>query len=338
MTDSNGVEKAPLLSIVVPVYNTEKYLRQCVDSILGQSFRDFEVILVDDGSPDGSGAICDGYASADARVRVIHKKNGGLVSARKAGMAECSGVYVLNVDSDDYIAPDHLEKIAQAITDHHPDVVLFGMIQFSGDTEEPLVNRIPVGLYTGKRMEVIRSNLICDSTGMQSILYNLCAAAVTRERYTVHQNAVVEHISRGEDLVVTTPLLAGCDSVYVLDYCGYYYRSNPTSIMNTFRKDEPEQMKAVASYLSEVMPEAYGNQIDLYVSTHYFDFLDRAMLTMSYREYRDLIRETADTQIRGHLRRAKCRGNVTVMLIVELLRWGRYDLLWLLRKIKKRQA
>lgn len=328
----------PLFSIIVPIYKTEKYLCQCVDSILNQRFGDFEVILVDDGSPDGSGAICDAYACSDSRVRVIHKENGGLVSARKAGAAVCMGRYVINVDSDDYIALDHLEKIEQVIRTHQPDVVLFGMVQFSEDRSDLMGNQIPAGIYTGERLEIIRSNLICDRTGVQTILYNLCAAAVIRERYMVHQNSVMERISRGEDLVVTTPLLAGCDSVYVLDYCGYYYRSNPTSIMNTFRKDEPEQMKAVAAYLSETMPESYQNQIDLYVATHYFEFLDRAMLIMGYRDYQNLIRETMDSQISGHLKRAKCHGNLTVMLIVELMRRGRFDLLWLLRRIKKRQV
>ena len=96
----------PLFSIIVPIYKTEAYLHQCVDSILGQTFSDFEVILVDDGSPDGCPAICDEYAAKDPRVRVVHKKNGGLVSARKAGLAECTGKYVMNVDSDDYIDPN----------------------------------------------------------------------------------------------------------------------------------------------------------------------------------------------------------------------------------------
>ena len=83
--------RAPLISVIVPIYKTEAYLHQCVDSILGQTFSDFEVILVDDGSPDGCPAICDEYAAKDPRVRVVHKQNGGLVSARKAGLAECTG-------------------------------------------------------------------------------------------------------------------------------------------------------------------------------------------------------------------------------------------------------
>ena len=94
------------LSVIVPVYKTEKYLKKCVDSILASSYSDLDVILVDDGSPDGSGAICDGYAEKDSRVRVIHKQNGGLSSARNAGIDNAYGEYITFVDSDDYIAPD----------------------------------------------------------------------------------------------------------------------------------------------------------------------------------------------------------------------------------------
>ena len=101
-------EKKPKLSIIVPVYKVEKYIHQCMESLMGQTYPNYEIILVDDGSPDQCGVICDSYAQQDDRIRVIHKENGGLVSARKAGAAECTGDYVVNVDSDDFIAQDLL--------------------------------------------------------------------------------------------------------------------------------------------------------------------------------------------------------------------------------------
>ena len=96
----------PTFSIIVPVYNVEKYLTKCIDSILEQTFSDFEVILVDDGSTDNCGIICDQYVEKDDRIQVIHKKNEGLVCARKTGISKASGQYILNVDSDDYISLD----------------------------------------------------------------------------------------------------------------------------------------------------------------------------------------------------------------------------------------
>ena len=92
----------PKISVIVPVYNTAKYLHRCLDSILQQSFKDFEVLLVDDGSTDNSGEICDEYAAKDSRVRVFHKENGGVASAREIGIENAVGLYSIHVDSDDW--------------------------------------------------------------------------------------------------------------------------------------------------------------------------------------------------------------------------------------------
>lgn len=110
--------RQPEISVIVPIYNVEPYLCRCVDSILNQTFRDIEVLLVDDGSPDGCGAICDEYAARDARVRVIHKKNGGLSSARNAGIDEAAGEWLAFVDSDDWMDLDMLEILHTAAIRH----------------------------------------------------------------------------------------------------------------------------------------------------------------------------------------------------------------------------
>ena len=99
----------PLVSIIVPVYNVKPYLNRCVDSLLGQSYQNMELLLVDDGSTDGSETLCDEYAAQDARVRVLHKKNGGLSDARNAGMKVATGDLITFVDSDDYISKDFIE-------------------------------------------------------------------------------------------------------------------------------------------------------------------------------------------------------------------------------------
>ena len=103
-----------LISVIVPVYKSEAFLGKCVESLLAQSFQDFELLLVDDGSPDDSGAMCDAYAAKDSRVRVIHKPNGGVSSARNAGLDAARGDYVVFVDSDDYVDPSYLEGASAA--------------------------------------------------------------------------------------------------------------------------------------------------------------------------------------------------------------------------------
>ena len=114
------------ISVIVPVYNVEEYIRTCVDSLIGQSYSNIEIILVDDGSTDASGRICDEYAQMDARVNVIHKENGGLISARKAGVQCVTGDYVTYVDSDDWIDLDAYEILAGQIENAMPDVVAYG--------------------------------------------------------------------------------------------------------------------------------------------------------------------------------------------------------------------
>ncbi|MBQ6543175.1 MAG: glycosyltransferase family 2 protein, partial [Clostridia bacterium] len=118
----------PLISVIVPVYKVEKYLPRCLDSILSQSFTDFELLLVDDGSPDSCPEICDEYARRDRRISVIHKENGGLSSARNAALERATGKYVSFVDSDDYITADALQTLYSALTETDSDIAVGNMM------------------------------------------------------------------------------------------------------------------------------------------------------------------------------------------------------------------
>ena len=114
----------PQISVIVPVYKVEQYLSACVDSILTQTFRDFELILVDDGSPDNCGSMCDAYAAQDPRVRVIHQQNGGLSAARNTGIELAKGDYIAYVDSDDYVSNRYLELLLQRITESNAEIAV----------------------------------------------------------------------------------------------------------------------------------------------------------------------------------------------------------------------
>lgn len=116
----------PKVSFIVPVYNTQEFLPRCLDSLLGQTYPDIEIIVVNDGSPDGSAAIIDEYARMDSRVRVVEKSNGGLSSARNAGMDVARGAIIDFVDSDDYVEPNLAEFLVGAFTEEHPEIVVFG--------------------------------------------------------------------------------------------------------------------------------------------------------------------------------------------------------------------
>ncbi len=129
-----------LISVIIPVYNVEEYLRECVDSVLNQTFRDFEIILVDDGSTDSSGDICDEYVEKDERVTVIHQKNGGLSVARNTGLSEANGKYVYFLDSDDYISENALATLLNIAENDNSDIVFFDAISFA-DTDDFKVNQ-----------------------------------------------------------------------------------------------------------------------------------------------------------------------------------------------------
>ena len=111
----------PLVSVIVPVYKVEAYLDKCVESLVAQDLREIEIILVDDGSPDNCPALCDAWAQRDERIRVLHKENGGLSSARNAGVAIARAPYVGFVDSDDYVAPNMYSRLLASITAHHAE-------------------------------------------------------------------------------------------------------------------------------------------------------------------------------------------------------------------------
>lgn len=130
------METKGLISVIIPVYNVEKYLRECVESVLKQTYQNFEIILVDDGSKDSSGDICDEYAEKDTRIRVIHKENGGLSRARNAGFEEAQGEYVYFLDSDDWIEEKALEELKQCAEENAADVVFFDAISFEDESGE----------------------------------------------------------------------------------------------------------------------------------------------------------------------------------------------------------
>ena len=145
-----------LVSVIVPVYKVEAYLGRCVDSILAQTHRDLEVILVDDGSPDRCGAICDEYAEKDPRVCVIHKENGGLSSARNAGIDIAKGEYLEFVDSDDWIEPDAVESLLSAALQHQVDLVIGGRWDVKEKTGEKTVGLCPERTETVPAEEAVR--------------------------------------------------------------------------------------------------------------------------------------------------------------------------------------
>ncbi|MBQ2941566.1 MAG: glycosyltransferase family 2 protein [Clostridia bacterium] len=211
-------------SVIVPVYKVEEYLSKCIESVLGQTFSDFELILVDDGSPDSCSSICDSYKAKDNRVKVIHKENGGLASARRAGIKLASGNYVFNLDSDDLIEKDTLECAHKIIEEFSPEIVSFAYRWVkNGNTLCITDDTLPEGLYSGADIEKhIYPRLLMDKN-MNHISYYLSGKAIKRDFLTPLQLGVSEKISLGEDLCCTFPCYLNAKSVYISKKAAYLY-------------------------------------------------------------------------------------------------------------------
>lgn len=220
----------PLFSVIVPVYGVEKYLNECVDSVLRQNFDNYEVILVNDGSKDNSPAICDEYAEKYSQVKVIHKENGGLVSARKAACRVISGKYVLNVDGDDWVRDDFLASLADVILGTEPDVICFGVANVFRDRIEEEQAQYDVGYYNRKDIEKkIFPELFMSYEG-RYFKPSICAKAIKRELYKEFQLKVDNRIKIGEDVACTKPIIYNANSMYIMNECFYFYRQNEQSM------------------------------------------------------------------------------------------------------------
>ncbi len=228
----------PFLSVVVPVYKVEPYLRQCVESILEQTFQDMEIILVDDGSPDGCPAICDHYAEMDARVKVIHKSNGGLVSARKAGVKLSSGQYITFVDGDDWIDSDMYQAMMERIRKNNADVLTTDYF-YDGGYPIRHTAAVPEGIYRGKNLEKLRDHMIYAGKFYQPGVWpNVWNKWFRRDILIPNLAAVNENVSLGEDMVCTYACIldAKCVEIYK-SQCFYHYRKRLESMTKVFEQD-----------------------------------------------------------------------------------------------------
>ena len=226
-----------MLSIIVPVYNVESYLKQCVESILNQSYEDFELILVDDGSTDKCPQICDEYALQDSRVKVIHKPNGGAVSACNKGLEASTGEYICFIDADDFIAEDYLSTLFSALKED-TDMVCMNCIRFWNDDENNLfkINSLPAGEYTVD--ESILQRAINDNGSYKKIIANCRWAKLIKadivKKYARHCS---DKVTFGEDFQLILGVILGCKKIVVIDEYKYYYRFNNSSVVNTYKKD-----------------------------------------------------------------------------------------------------
>lgn len=235
-----------LFSVIVPIYSIEKYIRKCIDSVLAQSFTDYELILVDDGSPDNCPAICDEYAKRNPKIKVIHKENGGLVSARQAGIKLAKGDYIFNLDGDDALLPEALESAYAIINKTGADIVSFSYRTcINGEIGDIVEDLAEEGLYNKAEIEkCIYPNLLSNKN-MEHLFYFLWGKAIKRELIFNHQLNVNPAISLGEDLSCIVPCFLDANTVYMSKKSIYLYTIRNDSISTDFKTGQISQIEDV---------------------------------------------------------------------------------------------
>jgi glycosyltransferase involved in cell wall biosynthesis len=241
----------PSISVIVPVYNTEIYLKRCIDSIINQTFKDIEIILVDDGSTDNCPAICDNYASQDSRIKVIHKVNEGQGLARNVGISQAKGKYIAFVDSDDYIAPDMYEKLYMAIEKAHADFCACGMLYVDENENVIDVNPNPLGDQIFSEKDQVINNILLNMIGTEPnstknsyISWSVWAELYSRE--IIEKNNIRFFSERkilSEDLIFNFDFLCCTQRAVTVTGEYYYYRRNPQSFSYSYKPDQFDRVK-----------------------------------------------------------------------------------------------
>lgn len=229
----------PFVSIIVPAYNIEEFIAECIESILNQSYSEWELILVDDGSKDNTGNICDEYAKKDERIRVIHKENGGLVSARKCGLKETTGEYICYVDGDDWISTDALEALCVCAQREEADIVIADFVHAKGEVVDKLSQEMRAGLYTKEDLykEFYPKMLCTGEYYVFGILPSLCAKIIRRKILMQNQEAVSNRIRLGEDAACSYACYLAAERVYYLkEKYVYFYRIRQSSISQAIKR------------------------------------------------------------------------------------------------------
>lgn len=226
------------ISIIIPVFQVEKYIRRCLDSILSQTYSNLEIILIDDGSRDMSGKICDEYAIKDSRIKVIHQDNAGVSVARNKGLDICTGDYVTFVDSDDFLEPFMYEKMMEKVTEYNCDVVMCDCVKDDGVIQTPYTHDIRAGFYDYDQLkeEYYPHLLMMENVEYPATISN---CLILFRRKAASSVRYIEGVRYSEDLLFGAQLLYNAKSFYYMKGEFYYhYWMNSESASHTFKKDK----------------------------------------------------------------------------------------------------
>ncbi len=273
------------LSVVVPVYNAEKYLKECLDSILKQTFTNLEIILINDGSSDRSGEICDEYALRDERIRVIHQENHGVTFSRQLGTSYATGDFVTYVDSDDWIDKETYSVMMAHIEDTNADIGIFAML-IEDVVPKAIINNTEPGFFSKEKLnECIYNRMLFDyELNGSALIPSLCNKIIKRSILCEVIPSVSQNIDYGEDAIAAYLAILNAASVYVSNDTFYHYRTNLSSA--SYKSSDVMAQRIVA--LKKEMKKCFtgtkidvNSQIDGYITRHTVEWTRDALLDSS---------------------------------------------------------
>lgn len=243
----------PKVTIIVPIYNAEKYLYACVDSVLEQTYKDFELLLIDDGSKDNSGIICDEYAKKDGRIRVFHKQNGGVSSARNMGLDNAIGEWILFVDADDYITPECLGVLMSTSNLTCVDIIQYSYFRV---TEH--------GNVLKRKSDCGNTRFLTKKQYISSRKMTFCVCGTLYRHFTVKNIRFDETLKLAEDQLFVMQAMRGAENVAKIEIPMYAYRINPRSVTHNSRSQDAYQSMLKLATVVQSMP-MFKYQIDTMV-------------------------------------------------------------------------
>lgn len=247
----------PLISVIVPVYNVERYLDECVQSLLKQTYDHIEIILVDDESKDQSGIKCDEYASKYKNIYVYHKKNEGLGFARNTGLEHVNGEYLIFLDSDDYLDAHYIDNFYKEMLSNNADACMGGYTSVQGENQTVVKNGLAGNTFVDKDILNMVVPLMCGRNKEgQSVQMSACM--IMYKTSIIKENDILFPSERkyiSEDLLFNIDYLKNCKKVVCTDGTGYYYRYNAQSLTHTYLVDRFNKQKVMTAKVIEVTTE-----------------------------------------------------------------------------------
>lgn len=335
----------PLLSVIVPIYNTGKYLRECIDSIRAQTFKDYEIILVNDGSTDNSGEICDEYSKYE-NVTVIHKANEGITRTRKVGFCHARGKYISYIDSDDTIDCDMYEYMMEKLIKYDADVVICDIVHEIGDIKELQHNYVEMGFYDKAALNEsfypkMLFNIDCGAPGINPSLCNKIIRKSILERCIMGAD---DSVNYGEDALCTYPCMLDSDRIYVAnDKFFYHYRTVNTSLTNKYDKTLLTQFPMLVRLLSDEFEKRNFDaevQLSCYAARYSMECLRKELLYNTAVSLTERIK-IAENYLEGeHIKKAfevagRQKHGVKTAAKIKLAKENHMFLLYLSFKIKE---